>query len=75
MTDTQLLTIASMLVATLFGLLVAIVGWIGNKFSIKLDEISNNLLEMAGGLHERVNGLDRRVTRVETHCEERRHHG
>lgn len=73
MTDTQLLTLAASLVATLFGLLVTIIGWLGNKFYVKLDEISKNLVEMAGELHERINGLDRRVTKVETRCAERRH--
>ena len=73
MTDTQLLTIAASLVATLFGLLVALLSWLGNKFYTKLDEISGNLVKMAGELHERINGLDRRVTKVETQCEERRH--
>ena len=73
MTDTQLLTLAASLVATLFGLLVTIIGWLGNKFYVKLDEISKNIVEMAGELHERINGLDHRVTKVETRCEERRH--
>ena len=73
MSETQLLTVASMLVATLFGLLVTIIGWLGNKFYSKLDEISKHLVEMAGELHDRINGLDRRVTKVETRFEERRH--
>lgn len=73
MTDTQLLTIAASLVATLFGVLVTIIGWLGNKFYTKLDEISKNLVDMAGELHERINGLDRRVTKVETQFEDRRH--
>jgi biopolymer transport protein ExbB/TolQ len=64
--------VASSLVATLFGLLVTIIGWLGNKFYAKLDEISKNLVVMAGELHERINGLDRRVTRVETQYEDRR---
>ena len=72
MTETQLLTLASSLVATLFGLLVTILGWLGNKFYTKLDEISGNLVKMAGELHERINGLDRRVTRVESQVEDRR---
>ena len=66
MNDTILLTIAASLVATLFGVLVAIIGWLGNKFYSKLDEISNNLVKMAGELHDRINGLDRRLVRVET---------
>jgi|JI6StandDraft_1071083.scaffolds.fasta_scaffold597121_2 biopolymer transport protein ExbB/TolQ len=72
MSDTVLLTIAASLVATLFGLLVTIIGWLGNKFYSKLDEISRNLVTMAGELHERINGLDRRVTVVETRVERRK---
>lgn len=69
MTDTQLLTIASSLVATLFALLIMMTGWLGNKFYNKLDEISRNLTAMAGELHNRINGIDRRLVKVETHCE------
>jgi membrane protein implicated in regulation of membrane protease activity len=69
MSDTQLLTIASSLVATLFAILVMMTGWLGNKFYGKLDEISKNLVQMAGELHQRINGIDRRLTVVETHCD------
>lgn len=62
----------SPLLPLLFGLLVALLGWIGNKVYQKLDEISKNLVAMAGELHGRINRLDRRVTRVETHCADRR---
>ena len=61
-----MLVVASSLVATLFGLLVTIIGWLGNKFYAKLDEISKTLTTMAGELHERINGIDRRLVRVET---------
>lgn len=61
----MLLTIASSLVATLFGLLILILGWLGNKTYNKLDEISGNLIKMAGELHTRINGIDRRLIRVE----------
>lgn len=67
MADTILLTIASSLVATLFGLLVLIVGWLGNKLYSKLDEMSQSLNTMAGELHNRINGIDLRLTVVETH--------
>ncbi len=73
MNETQLLTIACMLVATLFGILVAIIGWLGNKFYTKLDEISKNLVTMAGELHDRINGLDRRTTILETRIGSREH--
>jgi hypothetical protein len=65
----MLLTIASSLVATLFGLLVLIVGWLGNKLYSKLDEMSKNLNTMAGELHDRINSIDRRLIVVETHHE------
>lgn len=67
MSETILLSITASLVATLFGVLVVIIGWLGNKFYNKLDEISRNLVTMAGELHERINGIDRRLVRVETH--------
>lgn len=60
-----MLTISSSLVATLFALLILILGWLGNKTYNKLDEISSNLIKMAGELHTRINGLDRRLIRVE----------
>lgn len=66
MNEAMLLTVSASLVATLFGVLVAIIGWLGNKFYAKLDEISKNLIVMAGELHERINGIDRRLVRVET---------
>lgn len=66
MSDTMMLTIASSLVATLFSLLILILGWLGNKTYNKLDEISGNLIKMAGELHNRINGLDRRLVRVES---------
>lgn len=66
MTETMLLTIASSLVAALFGLLVMVLGWLGSRVYTKLDEISSNLVKMAGELHTRINGLDRRLVRVET---------
>jgi len=65
MSDTTLLTIACSLVATLFSLLILVLGWLGNKTYSKLDEISSNLVKMAGELHTRINGLDRRVVRLE----------
>ena len=66
MSETTLLAIAASLVATLFGVLVAIISWLGNKFYAKLDEISKNLITMAGELHDRINGIDKRLVRVET---------
>lgn len=71
MADTIILTVACSLVATLFGLLVLVLGWLGNKIYTKLDEMSKSLIKIAGDLHERINGLDRRVTVIETICKSR----
>lgn len=68
MNDTQVLTVAASLVATLFGMLIMILGWLGNKVYTKLDEMSKSLTAMASELHSRINGLDRRLVKVETHC-------
>ena len=66
MTDTQLLTIAASLVACLFGLLVTLLGWMGNKIYEKLTEMSKTMTSIAGDLHTRINNLDLRLTVVET---------
>lgn len=66
MTETQLLTIAASLVATLFGLLVAVLGWLGNKIYSKLEEMGETMHSIAGDLHTRINNLDLRMTVVET---------
>lgn len=68
MTEAQLFTMTGWLVAALFGLLCAILGWIGNKIFTKLESMSEGLSEIASELHEKVNGLDRRLTIVETKC-------
>ena len=69
MTETAMLTIASSLVATLFGLLVLIVGWLGNKLYSKLDEMARSLQRVAGELHTRINDIDKRLVKVETGCD------
>jgi cell division protein FtsB len=68
MNETQLLTMAAGLVATLFGLLCLILGWIGNGLFKKLDSLQESMSAMATELHEKLNALDRRVTVVETRC-------
>jgi len=67
--ETQMLTVAASLVATLFGLLVALLGWLGSKIYNKLDEMNLTMHTIASDLHEKINDLDRRVTKVETRCE------
>jgi biopolymer transport protein ExbB/TolQ len=66
----DMLTIAAALVATLFGLLVAIVSFIGSKIIHQLDTLAEKLQDIAGELHTRITGLDLRLTRVETKIED-----
>lgn len=66
MSDTTLLAIAASLVAAMFGLLCAILGWLGNRIYNKVDEMAKNLTTMAGELHTRINSIDTRVVAVET---------
>lgn len=68
MSETQLLTIAGMIVAALFGVLAAIVGWIGSRVIEKLDAVVAMLHQVADELHARINKLDHRITVVETRC-------
>ena len=74
MSESLMLTIAASLVATMFGLLIAVLGWMGNKVYSKMEEIEMTLHKIAGDLHEKINTLDRRVTVVETK-QERCNHG
>ncbi len=69
MNETAMLTLAASLVATLFGLLIALLGWLGNKIYSKLDDMAATMHRISGELHDRINGLDRRVTVVETKCD------
>lgn len=69
MNETAMLTIAASLVAAMFGLLAAIIGWIGSRAINSIDQMREKLNEVAGELHNRINGLDRRVTVVETKCD------
>jgi hypothetical protein len=68
MSETMLLTVAASLVAAMFGLLTAVVGWIGNRAVTSIDQMREKLNEVAGELHDRINGLDRRISVVETKC-------
>jgi biopolymer transport protein ExbB/TolQ len=69
MNDAQLLTIACSLVATLFGILVAIIAWGGSRVISKLEDVANKLNSMAVELHGRINDIDVRVSVIETKCD------
>ena len=66
-----MLTIAASLVATMFGLLISILGWMGNKVYSKMEEMGATLHKIAGDLHQKIESLDRRVTVVEVKQERR----
>lgn len=68
MTESAMLAISGALVATMFGLLVAVLGWIGNKIYTKLDEVAGTMHKIEGDLRGKIGDLDRRVTVVETRC-------
>jgi uncharacterized protein YoxC len=61
-----ILTLAGALLAATFGVLIAVLAWIGNKLHTKLEEITKSLTSIAGDLHNRINDHDRRITTVET---------
>ena len=69
MDPTQVLSTAASLVATLFGMLVLILGWLGNKIYSKLDSVEGKINVMATELHTRINNIDTRVTKIETRCD------
>lgn len=54
MTETQLLTIAAALVATMFGLLCTIIGWTGSRALKSIDDIRKQLGDMASDMHEKL---------------------
>ncbi len=64
MTDAQLLTLSAQLVAALFGLLILILGWMGNKLSTKLD----SMMSIFDEIKREIQKIDNRVTRLEERC-------
>lgn len=71
----ELLVLSSTLVATLFGLLVAIISYIGSNVLSELKRLNEKIQEIATELHARITGLDIRLTRVETKLEGDNQHG
>lgn len=60
---TELLLI---LVATMFGLLVAVFGWLSNKLYEKMEYINASLKDIEKSLTSKIHHIDTRVTKVET---------
>lgn len=66
-------TIALALNGVLFGLLTALLGWLGNKVYSKLESIERQLVEMETELRRDMQFIDRRVTRLESFIEAKNH--
>jgi cell division protein FtsB len=69
MTETQLVNTGAWIIATLFGILVILLGWLGNKIFHVLEQMNARMAEFSETLHGRITDLDRRVTRVEAAVE------
>ena len=69
MTEAQMFTVAFSRVAGLFAVLVALVGYIGNRVTTKMDSLTASINILAGDLHTRINEHGERITRVEVHTE------
>lgn len=54
-----------MLVATMFGLLVAVFGWLSNKLYEKLEYMNKSLKDIESGLINKLHEIDKRVSKVE----------
>lgn len=65
MTDSYILTFATSLVAVFFGLLVTILGWLGNKIYTSLDMVNGSIRQMEREITLKLNDMDRRITRIE----------
>lgn len=55
-----------MLVATMFGLLVAVFGWLSNKLYEKIEYMNQSLQDIESSLVEKIHEIDKRVTTAET---------
>lgn len=67
MSETNIIFIIALaMVGVFFGLLMTVLGWMGNKLYAKVDEMSKNLVTMAGELHARINDHGERIVKLET---------
>ena len=67
MSEPQLISIGGWIIAGLFTLLTALLGWLGNKVVKGVERIDTKLSESLDVIHGRITDVDRRVTRVEAH--------
>lgn len=60
-----ILTVSLSIIGGLFGVLLLLLAFLGNKIYAKMDEIANDVKSMASELHGRITNLDMRITRIE----------
>lgn len=56
-------------IGSVLALLTVLLGWIGVRIHNRLDDIGRSLSSIERDLRADLASLDRRVTRVEDHCE------
>jgi hypothetical protein len=66
MEPTHLFALSGSAVVTLFGMLYAIVSWVGKRIIAKQDE----MIDKINDVHARISRLDVRLVRVETILED-----
>jgi uncharacterized protein YoxC len=66
MSENFIISIATSLVAIFFGMLVAILGWLGNKIYSSLENVNRSIREMEKEIMVRLGDMDRRITRIES---------
>ena len=68
MTSAQMLSFYSSIVVVLFGIIMALLGWLGTRLYNKLEEMSKSIRSIEGDLHARVTNIDKRVVALESRC-------
>lgn len=61
-----IITIASSVVAILFGVLTAMIGWLGSRMINQLDNISSKVDLLEDSMYEKINAIENRVIILET---------
>lgn len=69
MSDNLMITIVLGLVAALFGLLMLLLGWLGDKLYTQIEQLGRAITVLAGELHSKINIIDGRLIRVEARYE------
>lgn len=61
-----LVTISFSVVAALFGILTAVIGWLGSRVMVKQDNLLNSVNDLKHDLHDQINKMGMRLVKVET---------